>query len=49
MTSFIKHNFDGVSKGNPDHVGFGVVFRDDQRIILLILDGNFGNEINNVV
>jgi ribonuclease HI len=48
MTGFIKLNFDGASKGNPGLYSFGVVFRDDQGNILLILAGSLGHDTNNV-
>ena len=48
MAGFVKLNFDGASKGNPILIGFGMVFRDDQGNIILILASSLGHDTNNV-
>jgi hypothetical protein len=46
---FFKINFYGASKGNMGPVGFFVVFRDHQGLILNIIVGNMGHDTNNIV
>ena len=45
---FVKPNFDGANKGNPETTIFGV-FRDFSRIILHIFTGPFEKDSNNTV
>lgn len=44
---FLRLNFDGASKGNPDPKEFGVVFRNDQGLVLFIMVGSIRYDTNN--
>lgn len=46
-TIFFKLNFNGSSKLNPRPIGYGVVSRDDNEVILHILVEILGNDTNN--
>eukprot|EP00253_Pinus_taeda_P008637 PITA_08637 len=42
-----KLNFDGASKGNPGHAGFGGIIRDSKGSLLQLYFGNIGWDTNN--
>jgi hypothetical protein len=42
--AFKRLNFDGAFKRNPFPIVFGVIFRDDQGLILYTLVGRLGYE-----
>jgi ribonuclease HI len=44
---FIKMNFNGASKGNPELVGASRVIRDSGGIIIRVYVGSIGNSTNN--
>lgn len=45
--NFIKLNFDGASKGNPDEAGFGGIFRDSNKQVRWIFADWAGEMTNN--
>jgi ribonuclease HI len=44
---FHKVNFDGASKGNPGHLGYGAVIRNNLGQIQILTAGNLGYDTNN--
>jgi ribonuclease HI len=44
---FYKVNFDGASKGNPGHLGYGVVIRRSLFQIQILIAKNLGCDTNN--
>jgi hypothetical protein len=44
---FHKVNFDGASKGNPGHSGYGAVIRNNLGQIQSLTAGNIGYDTNN--